>query len=255
MQIGPNGRLGNQMFQYAALVGAATMKGYSWAIDRNEQNELWDAFALDKASFLKEEDKKNIQFQYREPNFYFNTSIFAIQDFTDLYGYFQSPLYFQHCFDFIKSEFTFKDNIVLDAKKQLASYKSSAPVCSIHVRRTDYLNSPDYHPACTINYYEKAKSLILNSNSDVTFLVFGDDHDWIRENLLDKRSVLVTRNDGKTDMCLMSLCDAHIIANSSFSWWASILGNHNSTIAPRVWFGPKGPSNWDTVYHENWVRL
>ena len=68
-------------------------------------------------------------------------------------------------------------------------------------------------------------------------------------------SVIVSGNSGPVDMCLMSKCNAHIIANSSFSWWAAALGSKNSVIAPKVWFGPEGPNNWDTVYFENWLRL
>ena len=40
LQIGQNGRLGNQMFQYAALATAAFMRGYSWALQNNENVDL-----------------------------------------------------------------------------------------------------------------------------------------------------------------------------------------------------------------------
>jgi hypothetical protein len=37
-------------------------------------------------------------------------------------------------------------------------------------------------------------------------------------------------------LCLMSKCDYHIIANSSFSWWGSWLAQSKKTICPRQWF-------------------
>lgn len=43
------------------------------------------------------------------------------------------------------------------------------------------------------------------------------------------------------EMLLMSCCDHHVIANSSFSWWAAYLGRLDAArrvvCAPRQWFG------------------
>ena len=165
------------------------------------------------------EQKSMLQYQYREKNFYFDTSIFTVEDFTDLYGYFQSPLYFTHCLDLIKEEFQFLENIENEASKQISDYSNGMPTCSIHVRRTDYLNSPNYHPTCSVEYYEASKKILLNSTmGNIKFLLFGDDLNWIEDNLLDNNSVIVSGNSGPVDMCLMSKCNAHIIANSSFSW-------------------------------------
>ena len=50
----------------------------------------------------------------------------------------------------------------------------------------------------------------------------------------------------------MTLCDAHIIANSSFSWWGSYLGG-GKTVAPRQWNGPDGPQNFQDIYLSDWI--
>jgi len=44
-------------------------------------------------------------------------------------------------------------------------------------------------------------------------------------------------NATDADLCLMSLCKYHIIANSSYSWWGSWLAKSEKTIAPQKWFG------------------
>lgn len=61
-----------------------------------------------------------------------------------------------------------------------------------------------------------------------SFFVFTNDTFWaekwceVRERETGRRFTVVQGTDEETgyiDLMLMSLCKAHIIANSSFSWW------------------------------------
>ncbi len=253
LQIGQNGRLGNQMFQYAALATAAFTRGYDWSLQKNESVDLWKVFNMDDVEVLKQEDVNKLKFVYQEPDFQFHPSLFLVDDFTDLRGYFQSPIYFGNCFEIIKSAFTFKEDINFTAMFEMQKYFDGRPMCSLHVRRGDYLEKSNYHPPCSLDYYNKSKDEIIRAaKGNVKFLLFGDDHQWIRDNLVDENSVLVEGNSPEVDMCMMSKCAAHIISNSSFSWWGAVLGNFQSVIAPRVWFGPEGPKKWNTIYIQNW---
>ena len=52
----------------------------------------------------------------------------------------------------------------------------------------------------------------------------------------------------------MSMCNHHIVANSSFSWWGAWLGQspESITIAPNQWFaGGKQTS----IVPSNWIKL
>ena len=256
VQIGNNGRLGNQMFQFAAMVGTAKMRGLDWYL-HEEDNVFWEIFNLKNTKKLTTEKRKEIKFQYKETSFYFNPNVFMMGANTDLYGYFQSPVYFLNCYDLVREELTFVGKIRDESKLKMSSYVNENDItCSIHVRRTDYLKTPDYHPTCEKQYYENAKNIVKNSiNKKVKFLIFGDDYEWIEKNIFDDDCVIVKNNSAEVDMQLMSMCNIHIIANSSFSWWAAMLGNYNSVIAPKKWFGPKGPRNWDSIYLESWVKI
>lgn len=256
LQIGENGRLGNQMFQLASMIGTASIKKCNWYLHETG-HELWDIFELKNTKKLDDPTKNKINFRYKEISFYFNPSVFLVEEHTDLYGYFQSPFYFLHVHKLVREEFTFKKNISEKSNGLLSALvKEDEISCSVHVRRTDYLKTPDYHPTCTKDYYLKAMQVVRNStNKKVKFLLFGDDYTWIESNIFKDDCVVIKGNLPEVDMCLMSLCNAHIIANSSFSWWAAALGSYNSVIAPAVWFGPNGPKNWNTIYFENWMRL
>jgi hypothetical protein len=145
-------------------------------------------------------------------------------------GYWADHRYYDNCRDILLKEFSLKTpldqnnlNFINDMKKEYT--------CSIHVRRGDYLNSPDYKGICGLDYYQKAIDVVRSKTSSrIVFLVFSNDINWCRENLtpcfLDNRVVFVDWNTGKDsykDMYLMSRCNVNIIANSSFSWWAAYL--------------------------------
>jgi len=72
-KLGENGRLGNQLFQYAALKGLATKNDYQMKIP-NPQTMMWHGqiCLLDKfninCDYLTQEDVSTLQHLYEEPN-------------------------------------------------------------------------------------------------------------------------------------------------------------------------------------------
>jgi hypothetical protein len=115
---------------------------------------------------------------------------------------------------------------------------------SIHVRRTDYLTLSDIHLNLDTTYYEEAISNFSKEKS--IFLIFSDDIEFIQkeplfQNLVNK--YIVTNEDDEYCIWLMAACDHNIIANSSYSWWASYINSNPNklVISPSKWFGPNGP--------------
>jgi FkbM family methyltransferase len=58
-------------------------------------------------------------------------------------------------------------------------------------------------------------------------------------------------------MLLMSLCDNHIIANSTFSWWGAYFNNREKKVCyPSAWFGKKlQHHNLKDLFPSDWTEI
>ena len=103
--IGSLGRLGNQMFEYAALRGIAAKHGYEWCIPPSSKKGI-ENYSLHECFKLASERNEGVvkEFQYvQEPHFHFSEELFEnCPDNVSLYGFFQSEKYFQHISDEIQ---------------------------------------------------------------------------------------------------------------------------------------------------------
>jgi hypothetical protein len=259
--LGRNGRFGNQMFQYAATKGIAVNRGYDWCIppgpvsdeeftDEENQHKLFMAFKLPSVK-----EVNLFPAPYREEvSFTFDQDLFDnCEDNINLYGYFQSEKYFKHIEQKIREDFTWRDDVWNMCKEIFDSIVPERKAISLHVRRTDHLIKPTYHPVLPLSYYDEALSKF---DKDFPVLVFSDDPEWCNEQefFSDDRFLVSEGGDNITDMCMMSMCEYQIIANSTFSWWGAWLSESENVIAPKLWFGPDGQDPKD-IYVERWEYL
>ncbi len=249
--LGKNGRLGNQMFQYAALMGTSFIRGKKFMIPK-EGHDLHDVFELGSQEDF--DPTYTAEFVYQEPSFLYDKNVNILPDRTELKGYFQSPYYFLHCEDRIREEFKFKKEIEEEASACVEYFRQKDnPLCSIHFRRTDYLEKSDYHHVQDVNYYNQCLQIIQNNVPNSRFICFSDDIEWCKNTL--GNSLEYVHNSPAVDLAIMSKCDMHIIANSSFSWWGAWLSKSSGVLAPSKWFGPSGPSDWRSVYYPGWPKI
>jgi len=252
--LGNMGHLGNQMFQYASLKGIATSNKTQFIIPPK------DHFGKSYSALSKLDDCFNLNCvraisnfkQYVEDEFSFNHNLMnGIEEDLDLKGYFQSEKYFKHIKNDIKKDFKFVDSILDECLEIKESFGEQSPIISLHIRRGDYTTCEDYHPTVSLDYCKTA----LSKLPDVSVIIFSDDPEWcLSQSLFDGDRFMVSHsNTPYFDMCLMTLCDYHIIANSSFSWWGAWLAKSEKVIAPKIWFGPSlSNSITDDLYCENW---
>jgi hypothetical protein len=240
--IGYSGRLGNQMFQYAAL------KVISYVM--KQPVILPNHTSLKHDGFFNFTDGKWYQQKLDLlDGFDLDCQIGEIEgDSIILEGYFQSYSYLkEHEKELIK-EFIFKQPI-LD-KCLLEMNKHLNPV-SIHVRRGDYVAHPNYW-VVTPEYFQEALNHF--TDQEYTFLVFSDDIEWCK-NTFPEGVVYIEGNNQFEDLCMMSLCNHNIIANSSYSWWGAFLNKNpnKKVIAPSNWFTEPKPLNG--LYPNNWIVI
>ncbi len=259
--LGNLGRLANQMFQYASLKGIARKNGYEFCIPskdlfgisdlnvRSSDCTIHDCFDL---SNIHQEIIKQPLLQ--EKGFGFDEQFLSnCPDNVDLFGYYQSEKYFKHIEDEIRKDFTFKQE-VLDLSLDFFKNFENTKVISLHIRRGDYVVNSN-HPVQTIEYYEKALEYF---DDTLPVLVFSDDSEWCKQQelFIPDRFMISEENSTDADLCLMSLCKYHIIANSSYSWWGSWLAKSQRTIAPKKWFdGDCINHSTQDLYCSDWIII
>lgn len=144
---------------------------------------------------------------------------------------------------YVQDEKYFKD-CAAEIKQMYSANIVPIPCVSLHIRRGDYLDKDNFYVDLTkTDYYKKAVDMF----PDATFMVFykdrqGRDEDdeafayQYMSDLVGSRFMLWNGGEDETDdLNAMAGCLGHIMANSSFSWWASYLGR-GETVCPKSWF-------------------
>jgi|TARA_B100001094_G_scaffold295802_1_gene317442 hypothetical protein len=255
--LGQHGRLGNQMFQYAALRGIAAAHDYDFCIPQSDFVDEWKDHQLFETFKLPHNNNRGYQLQ---PDYYQEKQFHYDQEYVDncpdqicLFGYFQTERYFENITDSIREDFTFHDEIVETCTEFIGQVDNPL---ALHVRRTDYVSKAADHPPCSAEYYQEALSKF---DDDRSVIVFSDDAEWCKEQSIFSadRFMVAEGNDNRYDLCLMSLCKDFIIANSSFSWWGAWLANRGGVVAPARWFGEGYTAKNDTrdIVPSNWLKV
>jgi Glycosyl transferase family 11 len=289
------GGLGNQMFQYSFGRRMAEKKGVQLKLDLSllrdrsprpdftyRDYEL-NIFNIKEAIAKEEEIKKytapkpknllprifykikkrfSSQDLVKEKYYHFDNSVFDVSCNSYLEGYWQSEKYFIDIQEIIREEFQFRDLPIGNIAELQNKIKSLNSV-SIHIRRGDYVSNKAtnaYHGVCSLEYYHKAITFLLDKLDAPHFFIFSDEIEWAKENLIIESPHSFVENDKQVpayeDMRLMGSCNHHIIANSSFSWWAAWLNDNKNkiVIAPKDWFADTEKNTKDLV-PESWIRI
>ncbi|XP_055898913.1 galactoside alpha-(1,2)-fucosyltransferase 2-like [Biomphalaria glabrata] len=235
------GRLGNNMFIYAAVVGLARAlkrvpifkDGYLMSnilqishVNRN----------IDTSKWLVE---KQIKYATFEQNL---TTLPKTN--VSIYGALQSWKYFENVQDEIRREFTLNLTLQKERDAVLAAYRSRLQnhvLVGVHVRRGDLLEEVYVrwgygvaNKSFFANAFHKMRSLLPGQN--ITFLVSSDDMPWCKNNLDDPSVQLLSNGSTEYHFAILSGCDHVILTGGTFGWWIAWL------------------VNGITIYYEDFVR-
>lgn len=269
------GSLGNQMHIVATTYATALDNKTDWAVSHNT-NEGYRGL-IERSSFndtfFKHIPKKDINSGKTFSEGTFKYKKIPNEKNLTIRGYFQSAKYYDHRKTEILELFHgYYPEVEINVQEWFKGIDKNKTI-SIHIRRTDYVKLSNVHPIQPIDYYQKALDTIaekLHKSLDellneYTLLVFSDDLTWCKNNdfFKTKQNIRFVDNNlsrdlnAIIDLYVMSQCKHNIIANSSFSWWASYMNQNQDkiVIAPKNWFGPKGPNYWQDIYFQEMTIL
>jgi len=265
------GGLGNQLFQIFNLIAYSLTYKVPFFFEAKKISRLdrpfyWSNFLLSLRPFLRIAYDSKIP-QYKEPNFHYD-KIVQFNKITQpfkFFGYFQSYKYFQEQQESIYKFIKLDEQI--DKIKSEYDYTNRI---SLHFRVGDYINLQQHHPVMKIDYYIKSlKSLINDTKKDNwTVLFFCEEGDIayvdFQINLIKQElpNIIFEKIDSKyadwQQVLIMSLCQHHIIANSTFSWWGAYFNKNvdKQVYYPSLWFGPaQGEKNTDDLFPPKWNKI
>jgi Glycosyl transferase family 11 len=123
---------------------------------------------------------------------------------------------------------------------------------SVHVRRGDFLNYRQR--TLPLTYYDQALDEIFAANHRTQIVLFSDDPAWCRKNVsFAKTAIVVEGNPDWLDLVLMSLCDHHVCANSTFSWWGAFLSSNQRPTVP--WLPGALPDALRAIHPPRWREI
>lgn len=281
------GGLGNQMFQYAAGLATARRRSAELLLDRSQFSRYplrtfdLQTFAIPvqdwhgtspaygwQGKLLRKRQALANRGWLPHPRLRvvmeagFHAQAIPDDPARDLYlwGFWQSPRYFADIADEVHR--VFDPGRFATPELPLAEVERPGSV-SVHVRRGDYATNPETlrtHGLLDDAWYRRACGLLRQAVSGCQFHVISDDPAAAAAIFAGQKDVTVhPRRSQEQDLLLMSRCQHHIIANSSFSWWAAWLGQHPDglTVAPRRWFARDTMLRQNTVdlFPEPWITL
>ena len=176
-------------------------------------------------------------------------------------GYWQSEKYFSNIEQQLRNEFVFNTELFSQETLEEAERIKNTFGNSVSVGIRRYQEVPTFGRnesggVLSKNYYLNLIEKIASENENARFFIFCEDAEWIKSEFkeLSYKNYIISPKNGPysslEDMYLFSLCQTHIISNSSFYWWGAWLSNPQKKIV----YAPDNFVNKDTI-PSGWIKV
>lgn len=240
--LGRNGRIGNQLFQYAALVGIAKRRGFDFRIPENQElSKCFEMLHCGNRYGYIEGDEVELHDSHEFCEDLYN----ECPNHIHLNGYFQSYKYFDHAQRLLKWDFRFKTEILEEVEERYGDVLKEKPVAIIvreYNDHFDYPGSSNNHRNLPWEYFERGIEML---GSDRPYIICSNNLELCKKQKVFEgnnfifNDIATTVDKSHFDLCLISKCTDYIISNSTFAWWGAYLNkNDKRVIAPDTWYGP-----------------
>lgn len=278
------GRLGNQLFQYAFIYAASRRLNTSFYLDKSIENFIVPKYFEVNNDFLWFLDNgifsidgyKNIFRIHAKKLFYnlFRSTIFRkniitidneslardnLKQLKNYYlykGFFHSESYFEDFKSEIRTLYKIKKQYADEFEKiqnQIGGFRKKIV---IHIRRTDYV---DLDISLPVTYYKKA--IEMADGADMEYIFISDDPSFIEKEFNYIANKYISNHNEITDLQFLINADICILSASSFSWWGAWLNNNENKqiYAPKYWLGFKEekefPAGISDNIEVNWIHV
>ena len=255
------GGIGNQFFQYA--FGRAQMhKGLTvrftppwkgWKFPHPREYRLGKFHTVMEFSEFLRQTKITERSHLTKFRVEFDLNLLK-KDHCNFKGYWQCLPYYKDILPELEKELWVKEEFYTKKYLDLRERITNTESVSVHVRRTDYVGNKAYHEF-PFSYYYNA---IQQVKGDL--FIFSDDMPWCKSVFKRdyfSRKITFVHGLDYLDFELMKLCKHNISANSSFSYWASLLNPNpdKTVIISGKWLAEKEVDNKELHFPKEWIKL
>jgi len=230
------GHFGNQLFQYAAIVGIAKWSG---ALACFDQNPLSPMFEDTKTMYVRPAPW-NVA-RRSESNGYATYVHFQVKGDTQIAGFLQShPCFSPKVLQEVKITQRFRSEARIFLTRML-NITTRRPRVAIHIREEHGANegvswrwlvdgdseNDAYLRLPTKSFFEHAMKKVRELHPGTIFVVLLDNPQWCtQQSYLQHANVhIVTQpNAPILDIALIAECEHVILTRGSFGWWGAFLG-------------------------------